>query len=414
LITNVNPCKRIAGVTLRACALCLLMLAATSADMAMASVQWSPVAVKKTNTVAVYMHYMPWFETPSTSANGRWGSHWTMSNQDPHVIDAAGKRRIASKHYPLIGPYSSGDDDVLDYHTLLMKYAGIDGILLDWFGSSGVHDYGAIQSNSEKLWRLMPRTGLKMGIVYEDQTVPVVIAAKGGTAAQVMAADFAYLERVMFNSPSYLTIQQKPVILVYGPAQIKSAAAWTQALSSLVKKPLMLGLWGTGFGDGQYSWVDNSTNNHLGWLTNFEATIRPKTPYYFSAAYAGFDDFYTQGGWPDCCHWRIEPSVATLDATLKIATDHQSQYVQLVTWNDFGEGTALEPTREYGFDFLLRIQQFTGVSYGRSELELIYKWYLMRKKYADNPAIQTQLTQAYDDLVTLRVEAAKTILNQMH
>lgn len=415
-MTYVDITKRLTNISALACAFFVLLSCSGGGGgvEAAALIQLEPVAVAKTNTAAVYMHYMPWFETPDSSANGQWGSHWTMSNQNPNVIDVAGKRQIASKHYPLIGPYSSGDPDVLDYHTLLMKYAGIDGLLVDWYGSSGVHDYGSIQRNSEKLWRLMPKTGLKMGIVYEDQTVPVVVSATGRTAAQVMAADFAYLDTAMFNSPSYLKINNRPVTLVYGPAQVKTTATWTQALSTLAIQPLMLGLWGTGFGNGEFSWPDNSANNHLGWLTNFEVNIRPTIIHYFSAAYAGFDDFYTQGGWPDCCNWTISPSTTTLDATLKVATDHQSKFVQLVTWNDFGEGTALEPTQEYGFDFLLRIQNFTGVSYGKAELELIYKWYLMRKKYAKNPNAQTQLTQAYYYLVALRVADAHAILDPMN
>jgi hypothetical protein len=412
-MTSFDITKRLKNTSALACAFFVLLLCGGRGVEAAAPIRLEPVAVVKTNTVAVYMHYMPWFETPVSSGNGQWGSHWTMSNQNPNIIDVAGKRQIAAKQYPLIGPYSSGDPDVLDYHTLLMKYAGIDGVLVDWYGSSGVHDYGSIQRNTEKLWGLMPKTGLKLGIVYEDHTVPVVMAAKGGTAAQVMAADFAYLDTVMFNSPSYLKINNRPVTLVYGPAKVKAAATWAQALSTLAIQPLMLGLWSTGFGDGEFSWVDNSVNNHLGWLTNFEANMRPTLAHYFSAAYAGFDDFYTQGGWPDCCGWTIPPSTAMLDATLKVATDHQSKFVQLVTWNDFGEGTALEPTQEYGFDFLRRIQNFTGVSYGKAELELIYKWYLMRKKYAQNVAVQTQLTQAYYYLVALRVADARAILDPM-
>jgi hypothetical protein len=378
------------------------------------SIQLAPVSVSKSNATAVYMHYMSWFETPHSSANGQWGSHWTMSNQDPNVMDSTGKRQIASKYYPIIGPYSSGDPDVLDYHTLLMKYAGIDGILVDWYGTSGMPGYASIQSNTEKLWDRIPKTGLKMGIVYEDQTVPIVASIKAETPAQVIAADFAYLEKMMFNSPSYLTINGRPMTLVYGPEQVKTAATWTQALSALTLKPILLGLWSSGFGEGEFSWVENTVSQHLGWLTNFEVNIRPTITNYFSAVYAGFDDFYTQGGWPDCCNWTIPPSIAMLDATLKIATDNQSKFVQLATWNDFGEGTALEPTQEFGFDFLQRIQNFTGVSYGRAELELIHKWYQMRKKYAQNPDVQLQLTQAYYYLVALRVAQAQKILDSMN
>jgi hypothetical protein len=91
----------------------------------------NPVPVTKTNSQKVYVHYMPWFETPATSGNGQWGQHWTMANENPNIILANGRREIASYFYPMIGPYDSDDRDVIDYHLLLMKYSGIDGIIID-------------------------------------------------------------------------------------------------------------------------------------------------------------------------------------------------------------------------------------------------------------------------------------------
>ena len=107
-----------------------------------------PVSVTKTNPVKVYAHYMPWFEN---SANGRWGMHWTMATADPNAVDADGKRQIAAHFYPLIGPYSSSDPDLIEYHLLLMKLAGIDGVLIDWYGTHDVYDYRANKRNAEAL-----------------------------------------------------------------------------------------------------------------------------------------------------------------------------------------------------------------------------------------------------------------------
>src|SRR5829696_10353668 len=86
--------------------------------------------VAKTNPQKVYMHYMPWFETPATLGGSNWGYHWKFNNRNPNVVDASGKRQIASHYYPKIGPYASSDADVIEYHMLLMKYSGVDGILV--------------------------------------------------------------------------------------------------------------------------------------------------------------------------------------------------------------------------------------------------------------------------------------------
>lgn len=95
----------------------------------------TPVNVSKTFGKKIYVHIMPWFESNATSGNGAWGLHWTMANQNPNNTDATGRRQIASYYYPLIGPYGSADKDVIEYQLLLMKYAGVDGVLIDWPGT---------------------------------------------------------------------------------------------------------------------------------------------------------------------------------------------------------------------------------------------------------------------------------------
>src|SRR5471032_2609072 len=82
----------------------------------------------------VMVHYMPWFVSQPYS--GSWGWHWTMNHFNPNVTNANGEQQIASWYYPLIGPYDSADPAVLEYHVLLMKLAGIDGVIVDWYGSA--------------------------------------------------------------------------------------------------------------------------------------------------------------------------------------------------------------------------------------------------------------------------------------
>ncbi len=83
----------------------------------------------------VLAHYMPWFAARPLSPS--WGWHWTMNHFDPEK-QTEGKREIASHFHPLIGPYDSSDVDVIEYHLLLMKLAGIDGVVVDWYGLTSV------------------------------------------------------------------------------------------------------------------------------------------------------------------------------------------------------------------------------------------------------------------------------------
>src|SRR5580765_7693728 len=89
---------------------------------------------------AVMVYYMPWYTAKPHSSS--WGWHWTMDHFDPDKVNASGEREIASWYYPLIGPYDSSDPAVLEYHVLLMKLAGVDGAIVDWYGFAPYWDYG--------------------------------------------------------------------------------------------------------------------------------------------------------------------------------------------------------------------------------------------------------------------------------
>lgn len=161
---------------------------------------------------------MPWFEDPASN-NGTWGQHWTMSNCNPDKVNSNGKREIASRYYPLIGPYASSDTDVLNYHLLLMKYSGIDGILVDWYGIQDKWDYPANKRNTEALVKAVERAGLEFAIVYEDQTLKDL--SKQGQLTQAKQ-DLKYLENSFFSKDCYIRINSKPLLMTFGPQTIQT------------------------------------------------------------------------------------------------------------------------------------------------------------------------------------------------
>lgn len=367
--------------------------------------QAQAVRVAKSNSEPVYMHYMPWFETPATSGNGQWGLHWTMANRNPNVVDAAGKRQIASRYYPLIGPYASSDPDVLEYHLLLMKYAGVDGVLLDFYGN-GANDLPLILRNTNAL---VPRTadvGLGFGVVFEDQFAATLADAK--TNMQYVGANY-------FSKPNYLKLNNKPLVLTFGPQKYQSPADWSQILSVLPTPPTFLTLWyqsqqAGANAAGEFNWV---YSDFLTGLSNFYQNRVPTLGTAGGVAYPGFETYYAQGGWSGPT-WTIAPNNGqTLSQTLALAQQYQSQlgFVQLATFNDFGEGTMFEPTQEVGFAYLVQVQRYTGVPYTEAELQQIYRLYNLRKQYAGNTTKQSQLTQAFGYFVALRVADAVAMLN---
>lgn len=369
--------------------------------------------VVKTNGQKVYVHYMPWFETPATSGTGQWGQHWTMANENPNTILANGRRQIASYFYPMIGPYASSDRDVIDYHLLLMKYAGIDGVIVDWYGTFNVDDYALNKRNTDSLFKRIPYAGLQFGICYEDATLSQVKAVAGVDTIAAAQQDFAFLQSQYFSSKSYIKINNQPLLLDFGPQVMKTTLDWQRAFSRLSQAPRLLSLEYAGgapgsSGSGEFAWVDATDQANL---QGFYQNRVPGLATYFAAAYPGFQDFYKPGGWGNTLFLINYNGAATLQNCLNLAKTSGTNYLQLITWNDFGEGTMIEPTLDFNFSFLQTIQQYTGATYTVTELQLIYKWYTLRKKYIGNTAVELQLTQAYTDLTALDVVDATAIIS---
>jgi len=375
----------------------------------------APKPVTKTNSQKIYVHYMPWFEDQSTSDNGNWGSHWTMANRNPNIISSDGKRQIASWFYPLIGPYASSDADVIDYHTLLMKYAGIDGVIVDWPGVHNVYDYPLLKRNTDSLFNHIPKIGLQFSVCYEDATLKYVKAMTGIDTVLAAQQDFSYLQQKYFDSNFYIKIYNQPLVLCFGPQVMKTENEWQRTFSVLSNKPRLLSLWYQGTvtgnaGSGEFAWV---YSDYLTGLQNFYQNRAPGLPTAFAAAYPGFKDFYSPGGWGNTLFVIDHNGTSTLQNTLTLAKNSNLANLQLITWNDFGEGTMLEPTLEYNYSFLETIQQYTGVSYTKNELQLIYKWYTLRKKYKSDNATEQKLLQAYYYLVSLDIAKASEIISSI-
>ncbi|MEX0720988.1 MAG: glycoside hydrolase family 71/99-like protein [Balneolaceae bacterium] len=370
-----------------------------------------PKPVIKTNSMQLYMHYMPWFQ--SKEGSGYWGSHWRMDNSNPDNIDENGKRDIAAHYYPLIGPYDSRDQDVIDYHLLLMKYAGVDAVLIDWYGTHNVHDYRPNLMNSNAFIDRVDDVGLKYAIVYEEYTAESVESQTGKTAIEAAREDIAYMESEYFIADEYLRINDQPLLMTFGPRYFRQENQWNQIFEGMNEEPVFLPLWSHSgrvgnHSDGEFSWVDfNSSLSELDNFYNRQAYL----DVLIGSAYPRFHDYYEEGGEGDSYGRVYSRNGETLTNTLEKARQHELQYLQLVTWNDFGEGTVIEPTVEDEFLFLEIIQNFTGVEYGRPELELIHQYYLKRKEFAGNAEKEAIMEQVFGNLNALNIEQAKELLD---
>ena len=91
--------------------------------------------------------------------------------------------------------------------------------------------------------------------------------------------------------------------------------------------------------------------------------------------------------------------------------------IQIITWNDFAEGTMIEPTYEFGTTFLEILQEFNrthrnpAFSYSAEDLQIPFQLYTLRKTYAHDEEIQTCLDSVFALIVRDDLRGAVDILN---
>lgn len=387
-----------------------------------------------TNGKPVIVYYMPWYAARPFSEE--WGWHWTMNHFNPGKVNASGEREIASWYYPLIGPYDSADPAVLEYHVLLMKLAGIDGVIVDWYGAADYFDYAAVNRNTAKLFDYTRKAGLKFAICYEDQTIQRLIDGKRLTAAGAIhhaQQEMLHLQASFFRDPSYFRLQGKPLLENFGPQYFLSGTNWDDIFSVLdaSNRPAFFTednrlAAGLGAFDWPPMWLSQlpgtggvlSETSLKNYLTDFEKKSAGWSAF-ISSAFPRSHDIYQRAGVRDYWGYLGDRNGETLRENLNRALTNNSALVQIVTWNDFGEGTMIEPTREYGFRDLYLIQNLCRQKLApkrrllTNDLACAFEFYNLRQNAVTNAALALALDQVFTNIVSGREESALVQLRKL-
>jgi hypothetical protein len=233
-----------------------------------------------------------------------------------------------------------------------------------------------------------------------------------------------YASQNYFGQSNYIRVgaTNTPLMPIFGPVKYQQSSSWTTIMSGVPapSQPALLPLWYQSsqvgsFAKGEYSWIyqDAGTSDHQTLQQNFLLQRSPTLGMSMGIAYPGYNDFYAQGGAGAGSGFTIPSNNGqTLANLLSLDTTYATRIsmLQLATFNDFGEGTMFEPTVETGFTYLQQIQQFTGVSFGLSDLQLVYQLYTARTQLAGNSAAQTTLNQAAANINQLNIAAAHAAL----
>jgi hypothetical protein len=73
----------------------------------------------------------------------------------------------------------------------------------------------------------------------------------------------------------------------------------------------------------------------------------------------------------------------------------------------------IEPTREFGDQFLRTLQEKVAVQYGKRELDLVKDLYFKRQANKDNKAAMDKLQLVNEALAALEVDIAEALLKQI-
>lgn len=371
--------------------------------------------VPKTNPMKIYVHMMPWFQTPETLGGSNWGYHWTMNATNPNTLNSAGQRNIASYYYPLTGPYDSTDPNIIEYQMLLMKLSGVDGVIVDWYGQQGTNgDINSLLTASNDIVNVTSSYGLQFAACLEDRFA---------ASTSNVTANINYLQSNYFTKSNYIHAgnNNAPLLPIFGPVTFTQPSQWTTIMSGTTARPDILPLQYQSqqvgsYANGEFAWVyqDAGTSDYLTVLKNFLTQQAPHLNSAMGVAYPGFNAYYQAAGVSGPTFVIPSNNGQTLANVLSVDSTYSADMnmLQLATWNDYGEGTMFEPTVQTGFTYLLQLQQFTGVAYGLSQLEMVYQLYEERVANSGNSSVQAVLNQASSDLNDLDFTDAATALNQ--
>jgi hypothetical protein len=311
----------------------------------------------------VLVHYMPWFESKSHSGN--WGWHWTKGRLNPDKLDAGGRREIASHYQPLMDLYDSGDPEALACQYVWMKMAGIDGIVVDWYGRSAHNDYAMVNRKSEVVVREAMRWGLQVAICYEDRTMePALKLGKSREeAVGQVVADLKWLADNWMHRDAYFTVDERPLLLVFGPIALKQQEV-ARVREALSHQSVIVGLphLSKDFGlDGAFGWPPVEGNRSIGrsewagYLAGLYGRVGKEA--IVGVAFPGYHDAYEKAKLHESYGFIDARGDWTLRETLAQALASKTPLVQIATWNDYGEGTIVEPTLERRFERLKVIRE---------------------------------------------------------
>ena len=243
--------------------------------------------------------------------------------------------------------YNSSDPAVVKAQINDMVSRGIDGIIHVWYGSGSTN---ISNLEAQAVMNEAPNhPGFTFAIMIDQGAVKWFSCYPSCTATQAVINLATYVANTYFPSPSYLRMNGRPVLTNF---DIDGAFSvdWNAVAAAVPGNPIFLFQNSGGFTHtqtgGSYSWVMPSDSNYgLDYLSNFYSTgMKYPGEVTIGATYKGFND--TLAGWSMNRIMSQQCGQTWLSTFDRINSMYNSTnqlpMLQLVTWDDYEEGTEIE------------------------------------------------------------------------
>jgi PKD repeat protein len=272
------------------------------------------------STAKIYAHLLPWFG---------FGDHMNVG-------------------------YVSSDTLQVQKQVNDMLSRGIDGAIIDWYGrgESSAHfaSYDLATQNFMHESELHP--GFNFAIMHDAGALKTCANTVGCDVTQTLIDDLNYANLTYSSSPAYLTSGGRPVVYFFGHEAY--TIDWTRVRAGVAGNPMFIFRNGSGFTkpqtSGAFSWVEPTTvsaTNTMAtnYLDNYYKTaLEFPTEYSTGSGYKGFNDTLALWGTNRIIDQQCGQTWLTSMAEegKYYSSLKQMLGIQLVTWNDYEEGSEIE------------------------------------------------------------------------
>lgn len=313
----------------------------------------------------VMAFYHAWYGN-TTGPSKKW-VHWnhpiwdtttgeTIGYHNPEEFIAPNIRDIGAAHYPITGPYDCLDPELIKRQLDWAEEAEIDVFIIDWFGPP----HGLVDNYTDALMDYVEenKRAIRFSILYD-----------GYHYAKYPLSDslneLRYILKTYGERPSFLRVGGYSVIFIYA-SRFYTARQWDYVIRTLRYEGFQAIFLADAFEedyakvfDGLYTYSPldallrrvNLTELYI----NAKRLASKYGGFFAGTAIPGYDDRKVRK--PGIFLDRQDGKV--YNETWQAVIDSGSNWALICSWNEWHEGTEIEPSIEYGDQYLKLTKYFS-------------------------------------------------------